>query len=530
MKKNFLSNPALTIFLAFMLPVVFFFAQNGYGFYPKVILLSLGVMLLLSLLMGMGVFFIHRKCEVFFKKLPVIAQKIIIFLFCVIIVEILYFWLQFYRHEIFAQEKFYDLFCFFLIPLVLFFSLACTSGFRVMNTFLGIFILISSVSIVNQLNSDQGKIESTFPLHYSLKKRPNIYLFYQESLHSLDIQKDIYGIDSSDLKAYLKNKGFSLYEEPTVYSNSSGTLSSMADTFTFTPTWNLSRGNADVYFPVRGLISGDEGNTLFRILKENNYKTIRLLKESIYQGYYGTFKGKYLDDSNESTGNGFGGYFVNTINSLGLLNQKVKRAGEKLSLYFAESSIYSSTSLETNVATALNFYKDFKEPRFFVFKGGATHTVAGSYKYSPAAMKEWIELYREAVAKGNKKLRSICDMIIENDPGALIIMIGDHGAWRFRGADQGAKSIAEMKENLKKQNISWKDFCEDKFSVFLSIRLPYGEMKDISHGLRMSQVNLFRHVFSYLNDDKDILSTRVPTDSYMGSFKLMSDGQIIENP
>jgi hypothetical protein len=59
----------------------------------------------------------------------------------------------------------------------------------------------------------------------------------------------------------------------------------------------------------------------------------------------------------------------------------------------------------------------------------------------------------------------------------------------------------------------------------LAIRTPEGA-KDISWGLPMSNINLFRHIFAWCNDDPGLLRDRVKQVSDIEGFKLVEDGKI----
>jgi hypothetical protein len=185
-------------------------------------------------------------------------------------------------------------------------------------------------------------------------------------------------------------------------------------------------------------------------------------------------------------------------------------------------------TLSNRVKQAYAIHKKQNNPIFVYFKGGAAHTPSdGSYTWEKK--QEWLnsKSYVKSVYNGNKQLTEICNFIIKNDPQSILILVGDHGARLFRGAASPAQDKEQLYENIKQRGISVETFCNDLFGVFLAIRLPGGAEYDISQGMPMSHVNLFRHIFAYLNNDTAILETRVPSNSYYKNYILVEEGKIV---
>ena len=89
---------------------------------------------------------------------------------------------------------------------------------------------------------------------------------------------------------------------------------------------------------------------------------------------------------------------------------------------------------------------------------------------------------------------------------------------------ESRRSTLDSAYTLLVRNVTLDEFVQDYFGTLLAIRLPGGEQRDISYGLALNHVNLFRHVFAYLNDDPDILKTREePSLSRFGELILGRD-------
>jgi hypothetical protein len=94
------------------------------------------------------------------------------------------------------------------------------------------------------------------------------------------------------------------------------------------------------------------------------------------------------------------------------------------------------------------------------------------------------------------------------DKEALVILVGDHGAWLHRDCWVGAGP--DFNENMRRNGFDPKDVARDLFEVFLAIRWPQPQPK---HPL--SHVNLFREVFANLSGQADIGKHQAAQDSYM---------------
>jgi hypothetical protein len=513
MKKKLISNPALTLGLAFLVPIFFVFSQNSHMVSKDVLLFSCGIAVIcagfLVLLANVGIEFWKRKSV----NYPQGIQRFAAVFFCLLVVETCCFFFQMQLHSAIPEPHWLRILVCHIFPVIILLFIIRIFSFRPVNIFLAIFLSLSVINMGVSLSKNDKLMTTNFPLALELKKRPNIYLFFLESYHSLDVQRKVYGIDTSEIENYLAKNDFVDYGK--IYSNSGNTLQSYMDTFSFRHSWEYDIGDSDAMWTVRLTLGGAEGNTLFRFLKANGYATVLLVGDT---DYFGFIRGKFLDDSDRILAmNGLQRLFFATAIFFEHLNTHLYG---KLQLYIRTyflpphfgAPIYTGP-LESRVSQAMAFHKQSGSPFFLAFKGGAQHVP--SYSHTWQKHQEWIRsgTYQKSVKSGNQELQNICDAIIANDPGALIILIGDHGAFRFLGAQGNGR---DMKSHVEEKGIFWQDFYDDRFAVFLAIRLPYGQYEDISYGLPMSHVNLFRHIFAYLNQDRNILATREPSNSYLG--------------
>ena len=545
MNKNFLSNPALTVGLAFLAPVFFVFSKNSHMVRVEGILFSCGLAILVASLIAFSAVVVMRFWNEISPNLPQWLRTFAGVVFCMVIVETCCFFLQSQLFAAIHDPRWLRILISRFFPLLLLLLLIHKFGFRPVNTFLSIFLLLSTVNLGISLVENDPLERENLPTAMSdtlqqsgdllpsceLKRRPNIYLFVLESYHSLDVQREAYNINTDVIQSYLAENGFIDYGK--IYSNSPFTLGSFADLFGFKPSWMYTHGNNDVRAAVRPMLDGNKFNTLFRIMKENGYSTVWLVGDS---GYYGTVRGEFLDDSDGLIREGSQGLILDVIACIEMLNTRFRENSvlgvRKYFKLIQGDGAYYAGSLKERVAQALTHHRRFDTPLFLTFKGGAGHTPGwGTYDWQQR--DEWMQSgrYQNGVKRGLEEMQLICNMLIADDPGALIILIGDHGALRFRGAESGAiSSLADMITLVEGKGISWQEFCDDRFAVFLAIRLPYGEQADISYGKTMSHVNLFRHVFAYLNQDESILETREPSSSYLREQAVIVDGKVVYEP
>jgi hypothetical protein len=539
-KADRLASPALTVFLALVTPIFFILCKNWHMFDLFGLLFAALFVLIIGAFASLPILLLHSKIQKNIKKIPKLLFVIICLIFSLVVVETCCFFLQTSLFVAIPEPRWKRIVLTRLVPFIVFVALLYKYGLKPVNVFLLIFLCTSIVPTAIEMSRDvripslppsntTSDVDGTNPSisnlnTYKIGITPNIYLFFLESYHSLDIQREIYNIDTALIEQYITKQQFMNYGK--IYSNTSYTLGSYTDTFYFYALNEFERGVSDTATAVRLLICGDDNNTLFKILKSSGYTTI-LLADS----YFGTRKGKNLDISDflprEYT---LAYYIYNSVVPLSYLNTRFHSLALKAQAWAlqSEEEIFFSGSLFDRVKQAAEFYKITGKPIFTTFIGGACHPpFDGIYSWEKA--QEWIDskVYQNAIDKANSEIIQICDYLIANDPGSIIILIGDHGARRLQAGTISSDTKDKLYTNLRKRGTMIEDFCDDLYGVFLAIRMPEGDSADISHGMVMSHVNLFRHIFAYINKDDSILETRAPSRSYLNKVILVEDGIVL---
>lgn len=489
--------PSLLPSLALLFSHIFMWSNNAHMFSNQSLAVSFLIILVISVLVfGINYFLVPRILEIIFPKkwnkilfYTYIALLFIFFLACIV------------DFQVFNQRRVYA-------PIILLVSFAFIylERAKILVIFLSVMICFSSVTLLKNSILENEIILSKKVDDIILRKKPNIYLYWLESYHDFDILKKVYNIDSEKYKNYLYDKSFIIGEN--IFSSGRFTLAAFTQLYSCSQV-EKSVGNLDVERASRGVIGGEKGNVVFRILKNNGYKTI-LLAGSFYYVYA---KGEYLDELDIEVKGLYN--YVYPLCSIYFENRFID-------LLFTSNINKYKGSLFDRVKTAMMLGKESTKPYIIAFKGGAAHTPPNEDIYTWKDREKWISsnTYQDLVKKSNIESEEIINYILENDPNALIVLLGDHGALTYTFFPWNDP------ESYAKYNVREEDVFDDLYRVLLAYRLPGGAQDDIAHGMYMNNVNIFTHIFAYLADDPSLLEQRTPSVSVLGKAKMV-DGKLV---
>lgn len=388
------------------------------------------------------------------------------------------------------------------------------TGFKALNGLMALWLAIAVVTGVQNVVVNLPNPHKNTDIKAELKTKPNIYLFLMESFMNLDDLKELYGIDSAPLRSLIEENDFIIYEP--VLSNSAYSLGSMADTLMMTlARAQQSNVNTDVATWARNALGGGQDNAVYRILKENGYKTV-YLNTGIPYAYH--TKGPYLDETDIAKSPTFVSFFV-------MLNINMFSSLAKYMIDYGPESKYHGSLMDRVIYAAEEGLKE-ERPFFICFEGGADHSPALGYVGTPEAIDRWRPRYHAAVVKAHCEIDTIIGRLIEMDPNSVIILLGDHGPMAYQGLfDKEFRDgdIEGFRRIMDQYNLTVDQVAKEYFSTLMAVRLPGGEKTDISDGMLMSHANLFRHIFAYLSDDKTLLDDRVPVESVHGQILMGRD-------
>ena len=401
-------------------------------------------------------------------------------------------------------------------------------GYKYPNTFIIIMSILASINIATGLIRNRSIEDYILPSLNSeedrkilFKDKPNVYLVHLESYHSPQAMKHLYGYDNKEFLEKLEDMGFDITDN--VYSNYANTLISVGSMFLMKHHYeNVSVGRGDA-LSIRDMIIGEIYNPVLSIFKNNGYNLV-FLHPNIY-----LFRGNGMVDYHYPE---YGIHDALTLFQSDIVN-KIRAIIFKVEDVNAKETWEASPKeLESLIPGVVINYRSRNKPTFFYVKEGAVrHTMPdGSYSWKDNG-DEWTEFYLKILKASNPKILKRLDWIIENDPKAIIILYGDHGALRYRDVWKGDNKNVDINDTIRtRMDLSSQDLAYDLFGVFLAIRSPgYNiDLKD-----KDSHVNIFKILFSYLAEDKELLNQMEPNVSYLKYndklFKFVEDGTVLPN-
>jgi hypothetical protein len=257
--------------------------------------------------------------------------------------------------------------------------------------------------------------------------------------------------------------GFELY--PHAYSIGAETVSSMSLAL---------NASTEFYGKPRRGVSGD--GVTQNLLRRFGYETHGIYRhEGLIQG---------IGSSYDIT-------FPKTVSSTHKLVSKAILMGE-----FRFDVQFDRPSLDRFIEYKLSIFKSVpNKPRFvFVWINRPGHS-----QNSGACRPNDIEIFSERLIIANGEMKQDVEAIIQNDPGAIIIVAGDHGPYL-------TKNCTVTGRHYDVSEISRLDI-QDRFGTFLAIKWP-GEDFSKYDDITVFQ-DLFPTVFAYLFKDEKFLEAKV---------------------
>ena len=351
---------------------------------------------------------------------------------------------------------------------------------------------------------------------FTLNSTPNIYYILCESMNSLDIAHNVYGLpqqEIDDFKDFMRQRNFNIPDD--IYSNGFYTLQTMYYLSVMNAAPMKTVGNMDLSLFDRSVISGNYHNNLLKILKHNGYHVSHLLQGLNYYHQ----KGALVDYSDIYP------VYKAELDPLTYLHGIIRKIYENylFAKIYYQGNKKNQTITDPLEAISWYFKQDYQSPRFVFQRMDYTnHTPHdGSYTYKDA--KEWIksQWYLKAYRKQLESIKKETDIITKNDPDAVIIYLGDHGAGLYRAFPENKE---ELQIILSETNISEKEFINDRFKVFAAVRLPE-KIKTI--GGKFSSANVFSKIFNNIGSKDGARLPEADNESFFMRKKVIHDTKLI---
>jgi len=305
-------------------------------------------------------------------------------------------------------------------------------------------------------------------------------------------------------------RGFKLYHD--AYSNYSNTTSSLTAVFTMEHHfYRISIGNLDA-LGARDIVGGRLYNPVLSTFKNNGYNT-----QFVNHSDYIFKKGNALDYAfpTRKIYGVFDVFQIDWLNQLPLmeyLDQTPTGRKVRVSHESHYDQIIQRVSLISKNAASWFTYMHLPLPN---------HS-KGSKDWNELA--GFLETYPEQVELANSEILGIVDHVIQNDPSAFVVLMGDHGAVRFRDVWQTGDE-QDLHEILSIRQVEEDKLALDLFGILLAIRYPSDHDHRYDNAI-MSPVNLFRYVFSVLSDDEELLEAKAEDKSFFRTgYVAVEDGQ-----
>lgn len=481
-------------------PVIFLTSKNWFAFETKQLLFLLIIPVVTSLLALLVAGFISlitniTLAEQFFSNEN---DKIIL---SVVGFYALYFLLE----PAIAKNLFTAL----IFVVFVFFSTLMVKkiGFQFVNIILLSVTLVATGELVYSLNTKYVRNDILLPsLNKQIdetirfKKTPNIYLIHLESYHSPAAMKRLYNFDNDDFTDDLNNKGF--FVSKNNFSNYNNSLASIGGMFLQQHHYYKFATGVEDSVGIREMMGGIKYNPTLSILKNNGYEIAYMhpsfycFTGSNYLDYY------YPSAKTQDSLSIFQNKQINSINSF--FSNIGQRSKENLNEEFYEF-----------LWKKINGEEREEKPTFFYIKEPLEieHSPANGIYSWKNSEEGWTDTYIERVKNSNTKILETIEKIIQVDPKGILILYGDHGAWKYRNIwteNFDGKDIDEL--IYERRGLNGEDLALDLFGIFTAIRFPDSDFQILDG---QTNINFFRKLFSELSESDTLLKDKADDESYI---------------
>jgi len=301
-------------------------------------------------------------------------------------------------------------------------------------------------------------VDSRLPL-----STPTIYLLIYDAYVCNETMLG-YGIDNSAQEQYLEAVGFQLY--PHSYSVAGATVSTMSRTL---------NASTSYFGSARKAVSGD--GIVQNLLQNFGYTTCGILySDYFYQGIEPSYDSSY---------------------------PLPKATYELISKAIFMGEFRFDVEFDNPTHEQFLNYKSGKlkkipnRPRFIYTHG----ELPGHSQNSGVCLPNETALFEERLVQANIEMKQDVELLTEKDPGAIIVVAGDHGPYL-------TKNCSETGGHYDISEISRHDI-QDRLGTFLAIRWPDEEFSKYDDITVLQDI--FPAIFAYLFRDEKFLDGKVPS-------------------
>ena len=321
--------------------------------------------------------------------------------------------------------------------------------------------------------------------------KPNIYLFIYDAYGNRDLYQKVFKFDNSAHYRALEERGFKVVH---TFSNYFATWPTTLSTFIGSHHYyRMSEGVNDTKLG-RSIMAGIARNPVLETVRSNGYRV------------------QYVHGID---------YFVNEQGTLDFLfpDEPVYAA---LRVY--NSPLFNSLAGNKHIFAGRRGPSEQKEVLLSRLHGPPGAGAAPWFTFAHVSLpahgptdKSWLQLgdfekqYVERTVSANEHMLQVMDAIRAKDPGAIIVVFGDHGAWRYRRVWSLDR---DPNRSFERAGVSSETVTLDIFGAMIAF-YSNGRCDDYVYST-MTPVNIMRTVFACLSGNRDLLEARPEDISIFG--------------
>ena len=316
-----------------------------------------------------------------------------------------------------------------------------------------------------------------------LVEKPNIYVFIFDAYGSRDAYQRVFNFDNSAHYDALGNRGFKvLHTFSNYYATWPTTLSLFLGNHHY---YRISTGMADSKIG-RLIMAGLARNPVLETLRNNGYRVQQIHGIDYFLNERGVLDFVYPEEPLYSALRIFDSPLLN-----GIFGAHGVRAGPR------------SVKEEMKV-----LWDRMRGPPADTGESWFTFSHVSLPNHAPIGA-DWLQLkdfeqqFRDATVTANKLMLEVIDAIKAKDPGAIVVIIGDHGAWRYRRIWGHSE---DPNVGIREAGVDPQIVSLDLFGIMIAIDSG-GRCDDLVYA-GMTPVNIMRVLFACLAKDRSLLATK----------------------
>jgi hypothetical protein len=358
----------------------------------------------------------------------------------------------------------------------------------------GLSWIVSFVSYQLSPLARQARAEGLDFSDAKLAVRPNIYFFIYDAYGSRDAYQKVHNFDNEKQYAELEATGFKVIH----------TLSNYTATWPTTLSFflgehhyfDLDSGVDDSKFG-RSIMAGLSYNPVLETLRNNGYRIQYIHHDDYFVKDQGVLDFTYPDVAAKSALAVFGNPFIDRM--IGVAGAHAEK-------------IDNDKQMKVLLANIRPPSNETGRP-WFTF----SHVALPAHSSSSRTWQEldyFSESYKKRTIEANAHMSTVVAAIKDRDPDAIIVLIGDHGGWRYRKVwGKGG----DPNETMDLAGVDPALVTLDVFGIMIAI---YSNGRCDSYVYpAITPVNVMRLIFACLSANPSLLQSRAADISLMRPWK-----------